>query len=217
MFEQPNNQGVNGAAANQPRPGFMDRVDIYYAEKNNWKKMNGGSPISPDIDGTLELLRSNVHPTTENLAAMVRASVLKYAVEGQTFEQIWTDKISEGANYVGVVDGVFGFYRGEEKLPTNNKPLLISAMPVALEFREKEREMVKEKARQARQAMMADFKAKAEIPVVEVTQLEVPVVAVPIVPEASSVEVAQPAPQYQFIQTGTALELPEMEITAGQL
>lgn len=200
MFEQPNNQVGVGAAGNQPKLGFMERVDQYYAEKNNWKKLNGGSPISTDINATLELLNANVHPTSPNLAEMVKASVLKYAAEGQTFEQIWSDKILEGANFVGIVDGVFGFYKGEEKLPTNNKPLQISAMPVVLELREKERSMVMNRAKLARGAMMADFQAKVEV---------VPAVVAPVVEESVASVVETPV----AVET----EFPELEITAGQL
>lgn len=158
MIEQPNNQTIPEA----PKSALTDRVDQFYAEKNDWKKLNGGCPISADIDATLQLLQMKLHPTTENVPGMVRASVLNYAVGGQTFEQIWADKLAEGANFVGVVDGVFGFYRGEEKLKTNNKPLQISAMPVVLEFREREKELIKDRAKIARQSLMANLRAEMQ-------------------------------------------------------
>ena len=159
-----------------PKSALVERVDQYYAEKNDWKKLNGGCPISQDIDATLLLLKHSVHPVNEDLELMVKSSILKYAVEGETVEKIWTDKIAEGANFVGVVDGVFGFYRGEEKLRTNNKPLQISAMPVVLEFREKEKELIKDRAKLARQSLMANLRAEmsgaspAEAPVLNITE-----------------------------------------------
>lgn len=140
MIEQPSyNQVPETKEAVKPRLGLTERVDQYYAEKKNWRELNGGCPISPDIKETLQRLKENVFPRKENLPAMISASISKYCAEGQTIEQIWQEKIQEGANFVGVVKGVFGFYRGEEKLKTNNKPLRVSAMPIFLEFHERER------------------------------------------------------------------------------
>ena len=220
MFVQPDNQEVTAtvekSAGNAPRAGFVERVDQFYAEKNDWKKMNGGCPISADINATLELLSSSVHPAVADLPAMVRASVLKYAAEGQSFEQIWSDKISEGGNFVGVVDGVFGFYRGEEKLQTNNKPLQISAMPAVLQLREKERSMVKDRAKLAREALLADFRGpKVEISVPPAIKSEDSLS--PGLENLVEVPVVEAESQYQYTQTGAALEMPNSGVNAGQL
>jgi hypothetical protein len=196
MFKNTKNQVMSGSSG-QPKAGLTERVDQYYAEKNAWKKMNGACPISADIEATLELLRSAVSPETEDLADMIRTSVSKYAAEGQTFEQIWSYKMSDGANSVAVVDGVFGFYRGAEKLPTNNKPLRISAMPIVLELREKERLLIMYGDSLAKRAMMVNFR-------------EVKI----------SVSQSDPVEEdFQFTQSGAALEMSGTgsEASAGQL
>lgn len=137
--------------------GLSDRVDKFWAEKNDWKKINGGCAISPDVNATLKLLAQNVRPIYENLPAMIRASVEKRDKQGRKLEEIWPAKISEGANYVGVLDGVFHFFKGEEVLSEDNKELRFSALPAILQFRDKEKEMVRARTREAMAALRADF------------------------------------------------------------
>lgn len=139
------------------KPGLSDRVDKFWAEKNEWKKINGGCAISPDVDATLKLLAANTRPIYENLPAMIRATVEKRDKQGRKLEEIWATKITEGANYVGVLDGVFHFFKGEEVLSEDNKELRFSALPAILQFRDKEKEMVRARTREAMAALRADF------------------------------------------------------------
>lgn len=53
----------------------------------------------------------------------------------RTLETIWAEKIAEGATHVGVLEGRFHFFRGEEILPEDNDALRIPVMPAILRFR----------------------------------------------------------------------------------
>lgn len=151
----PNNQGNDLSIKNL---SLTERADQYMEKQNEWKNLNGGCVISADIELTLKNLTEMVKPATPDLSAMIRAAVLQYGDGKASFTQIWADKIAEGANYVGVIDGVFAFYKGNQKLETANKPLRISALPPLLEFREKEKELVRDQAREARAQLMADLR-----------------------------------------------------------
>ncbi len=165
MAEILNNQG--GASGGMPRPSVVESLDAFHEKNNDWKRMNGSFPISPDMDATLEGLRADVtvksegvsQPRIENLPANVKTSVKNNSVAGN-FEQIWQDMIAKGADTVKVVDGVFGFYSNGVKLQENNKPLRIPAMPAALAMREEYRNnsdaMIN--SREARQKLMAELR-----------------------------------------------------------
>ena len=58
---------------------------------------------------------------------------------------------------MGVVNGNFGFYRGEEKLMTQNKPLQISALPAEMQLHRIEREKILDNAREQRLALRNEF------------------------------------------------------------
>lgn len=135
------------------------RIDQFWAEKNEWKKINGGCAISPDkdLEKTLKLLEESVLPKQENLSAMVRASVEKQDAQGRKLAEIWGEKIAQGVNIVGIQDGVFHFYKDSEILAENNKPLRISAMPAVLQLREKEKAMVSSRVREAILALREDI------------------------------------------------------------
>lgn len=132
-------------------------MDNYWQEKNDWKKINGGCPVTPDVEDTLKNLSASVRPQHENLSAMIRASVEKRDVQGRPLEQIWAEKIAAGANFVGVLDGVFHFFKGEQILAEDNKPLRISALPAMFEFREKEKQAIHDRARSEMAALRANF------------------------------------------------------------
>lgn len=138
---------------------LTERVDKYYVEKNAWKNMNGGCAISADLEETLLRLREAVKPRQEDLPGMLRAAIDSYAVEGQTIEQIWAQKIVEGANFIGVINGIFGFYKGEEQLVVNTKPLKISGLPVILEYR---REVMKTAIQQAKAEVLKSYEKTPE-------------------------------------------------------
>ena len=140
--------------------GAVDvRVDQFWAEKNEWKKINGGCAISPDkdLEKTLKLLAENISPKQENLAEMVRVSVEKQDSQGRKLAEIWGEKIAQGVNIVGIQDGVFHFYKDSEILAEDNKPLRISAMPAVLQLREKEKAMVSNRIREAILALREDI------------------------------------------------------------
>ena len=151
----------NNSGNNNSRSNLSDRLNQYYLEKNSWKELNGGCPISADIEGTLDLLSKKVFPKQDNLPEMVKASIVDNAEEGQTLEQIWTDKLAEGANFVGIVAGLFGFYRGEEKLQIRNKPLSISGTPLIYQLRKVEQEEMRAQIRKT----VNDLKNKSVEPV----------------------------------------------------
>ena len=165
MAEILNNQG--GASGGMPRPSVVESLDAFHEKNNDWKRMNGSFPISPDMDATLEGLRADVtvksegvsQPRIENLPANVKTSVKNNSVAGN-FEQIWQDMIAKGADTVKVVDGVFGFYSNGVKLQENNKPLRIPAMPAALAMREEYRKNsdAMTNSREARQKLMAELR-----------------------------------------------------------
>jgi len=146
----------------QPKLGLSDRVDQYWLEKNAWKKMNGGCPVTPDVTATLKNLTESVNPRNENLAILVRASVESNDAQGRPLEQVWAEKIAQGANYVGVLDGVFHFFKGEEILPETNKPLHISALPAMMEFRENDprKQAIRDRARTEMAALRANFQSE---------------------------------------------------------
>lgn len=118
------------------------RLDRYLERKNAWRSMNGSFPMSADMEATLSGLAAAVTPAQEDLQGMVRASMAAYCDGTQTMEEIWREKVAEGADTVRVVDGVFGFYRGEEQLVVKTRPMTISVLPEILEMREDEREWV---------------------------------------------------------------------------
>lgn len=141
----------------EPKPALTDRVDQFWLERNEWKKINGGCAISPDLNATLKLLTENVRPAQSDLAGMIRATVEKRDKQGRKLEEIWAGKIAEGANFVGVVEGVFHFFKNEEILTEENHPLKISALPALLQFREKEKAMVRSRTREAMASLRANF------------------------------------------------------------
>lgn len=119
-----------------------DRLDMFWLEKNKWKAINGGCEITPDVTATLTELAANTRPPQENLAAMVRSSVERKDAAGRTLEQIWAEKIAEGATHVGILDGVFHFFKGEEILQEQTVPLEIPVAPPLLQLREEEHKLV---------------------------------------------------------------------------
>lgn len=152
----------------QPKLALGQRVDNYWLEKNDWKRINGGCPISPDPVATLKTLSENVRPVHENLAAMVRSSLERRDKQGRSMEEIWAEKISAGANYVGVLEGVFHFFKDEEILAEDNKDLRISALPAMLEFREKEKQLIRDRTRAEMAALRAGLSATRVDPEPEV-------------------------------------------------
>ncbi len=133
------NQQSNGTG------GLNDRFGNYWQDKNDWKNINGGCPIKADLKITLQDLKANCQPVFENLPAMVRSSVEKNDKQRRSLEQIWMEKIAEGASHVGVIDGVFHFFKGEEIIPEDNVDMRIPVMPPILQFRETEKQQIKEK------------------------------------------------------------------------
>lgn len=117
------------------RPQLADRLDSWWLEQNAWKALNGGCAISADLKGTLELLRDNVLPRREDLPELVRRTVEGKDKSKRDLETIWAEKITEGATHVGVLEGAFHFFRGEEMLPEDNDDLRINALPPILRFR----------------------------------------------------------------------------------
>jgi|GEM_PF-6063399 len=143
----------------QSKLSIAEKVDQFWAEKNEWKKINGGCPISPDkdLEKTLKLLAESVSPKWENLAEMVRVSVEKQDARGRKLSEIWVEKLAQGVNIVGVQDGVFHFYKDSEILAEDNKALRISTMPAVLQLREKEKTLLSSRVREAILALRADI------------------------------------------------------------
>lgn len=123
------------------------RLNDFYEQKNAFRKLNGEVPFAEDMDKTLQALEVIVGD--ENLLEKVKSSFVKYATEGKTPEQIWQDQAAAGADSVKVIDGVFGFYRGPEKLPDNTKPLEISVLPQAYLLREQEKQLIISRSKSA--------------------------------------------------------------------
>lgn len=141
-----------------PRQPLTERLDNWWLEKNNFKAFNGGCAIEADSVKTLELLRDNVQPRQENLPDMIRASVIEHDKQHRVLEVIWAEKIAEGATHVGVLDGSFHFFKGEEILPEDNVDLRISAMPAILQLRAKEKQMIVQAARQRVQHFRDEYR-----------------------------------------------------------
>jgi hypothetical protein len=135
------NQGDPNVAAKTP---VVERLDNYWVDKNKWKAMNGGCAIEGDLVKTLANLAAGVKPAKENLPAMVRSAVERKDAQGRKLEQIWAEKITEGATHVGVLEGVFHFFRGEDILPEDNVPLKIPALPPLLQMRDEEKRLLVE-------------------------------------------------------------------------
>ncbi|MGL5831210.1 MAG: hypothetical protein ACRCZE_03610 [Candidatus Altimarinota bacterium] len=114
-----------------------DRLNDFYEQKNAFRKLNGEAPMGEDMQKTLQALEVLVGD--ENLSAKVLTSLGKYSAEGKTAEQVWLDQKAAGANMVKIVEGIFGFYRGEEKLPDNTRPMEISVLPQAYLLRQQEK------------------------------------------------------------------------------
>lgn len=119
-----------------------DRLDNFWLEKNRWKEINGGCEITSDIKATLTELAASTRPPRENLAAMVRSAVERKDAAGRSLEQIWAEKITEGATHVGILDGVFHFFKGEDILLEKNVDMKIPAAPLLLQLREEEHKLV---------------------------------------------------------------------------
>ncbi|MCC6643545.1 hypothetical protein IT411_02245 [Candidatus Peregrinibacteria bacterium] len=139
------------------------RVDQYYQQKFEYKKINGGCALKADIDTTLADLALVTKPTQENLPGKVRAALESKDAKGRKLEEIWADKVAQGATHIGILDGVVNFYKGEEKLPDDNIPLRVHALPLELELREKERNQVKDRFKEMReQFKLAFFEKKKD-------------------------------------------------------
>ena len=121
-----------------------DRLDQRQLKLNEFQKINGGCVISADIEATLQKLKEACKPTTENLPARVRSSVEKTDKQGRPLDVIWSEKIAEGATHVGVIDGAFHFFKGDQILSENNKDFRMSALPPVWQMREEEKAKVRE-------------------------------------------------------------------------
>ncbi len=119
----------------ETRRPLADRLNGWWLEQNAWKALNGGCVISADTRATLLLLRENVLPRREDLPDLIRRSVEGRDRGKRTLETIWSEKIAEGATHVGVLEGRFHFFRGEDVLPEDNDDLRIPVMPAVLRFR----------------------------------------------------------------------------------
>jgi len=156
-----NNQNLeNSGALPAGRPPLEQRLAQFQEQEVAWKLYNGGCPLSADIAQTLELLKQNVRPYNEDMPVRVIAALQTYLKPGQTIEDVWMQKVAEGANFVGVENGEFSFYRGEEKLPTNNKPMEYSVAPAVMRYREVEKSQIRDAARLARQQMINELRTK---------------------------------------------------------
>ncbi len=151
---------VRDDGANTGRPPLDLRLQKFAEQEDAGKKFNGGCPISADIDKTLELLRDNVKPYDPDLPGKAMASLEKYLQAGQKIEDVWMQKIAEGANYIGIVGGEVDFYRGEEKLALKTVPLEFPIAPRVMRFREVERGRVKYDAKLARQRIIDQMSNK---------------------------------------------------------
>lgn len=149
--EKPNNQ------VEAPKAPLNERLNKFYQEKNDFRKINGGCAIKADIDATLADLSLVTKPTQENLSGLVRAAVESKDAKRRKLEEIWTEKISMGATHIGILDGVVGFYKGEEKLPEDNIALKISALPMELEFREEEKTQLRDRFKDLREKFKREF------------------------------------------------------------
>jgi hypothetical protein len=136
------------------------RVAAFAEQEDAWRKYNGGCLISGDIDATLKLLQENVKPADPDLQTKVMISLEKYLQPGQKIADVWMQKIAEGANYIGIINGEFGFYRGEEKLETPNVPLEFPVAPRVMRFREVEKEGIRTAAKEARQKIIDEMNNK---------------------------------------------------------
>lgn len=121
---------------------LTERLDNWWLDKNSYKGFNGGCAIEADPTKTLQLLSDNVMPRQDNLPDLVRTSVEGHDKQHRALEVIWAEKIAEGATHVGVLEGSFHFFKGEDILPEDNVDLRISALPPILQFREREHEMI---------------------------------------------------------------------------
>jgi hypothetical protein len=142
------------------KPPLEQRMAAFAEQEDSWRKYNGGCPISGDIDATLKLLQENVKPSDPALQTKAMISLERYLQPGQKIEDVWTQKIAEGANYIGIINGEFGFYRGEEKLETPNVPLGFPVAPRVMRFREVEKDGIRSAARGARQKIIDEMNNK---------------------------------------------------------
>jgi hypothetical protein len=154
LVNQPGQSGTSGPVRNS----LDERYKEFLNKQESWKQFNGGCPISSDMDQTLELLEKSVRPQKENIPGKVQAALKAYLQDGQNIRDVWMAKIAEGANYVGIVDGEFAFYRGNDRLETNNKPMEFSVMPGVMRFREAEKKQIHEQARSALLNMKNELK-----------------------------------------------------------
>ncbi len=153
-----------------PKAPLSERLNKYYQEKNEFRKMNGGCAIKADIDATLADLSLVTKPTQENLPGLVRAAVESKDAKARKLEEIWAEKISMGATHIGIIDGVVGFYKGEEKLPENNVALKISALPLDLELRDQEKTQVRDRFKELREQFKKEFFGGAPAAVTKVEE-----------------------------------------------
>ena len=140
-----------------PKAPLNERLNKYYQEKNDFRKVNGGCAIKADIGATLADLSLVTKPTQENLPGLVRAAVESKDAKSRKLEEIWAEKIAMGATHIGILDGVVGFYKGEEKLPEDNVALKISALPLDLELRDKEKTQVRDRFKELREQFKKEF------------------------------------------------------------
>jgi hypothetical protein len=123
------------------------RLNDFSESKNAFRKLNGEVPFSADMQKTLQALEVVVGD--EQLSAKVISSLNRYSAEGMTADQVWSSQMAAGADSVKVVEGVLGFYRGEEKLPDNTKPLEISVLPQTYLLRQQEKQLIMSRSKEA--------------------------------------------------------------------
>jgi hypothetical protein len=132
---------------NEKAKPLEGRLNDFYEQKNAFRKLNGEMPFVEDMEKTLQALELVMGE--KGLVEKIKTSLSKYSLEGKAAEQVWADQAAAGANIVKVVDGVFGFYRGVEKLPDNTKPLEISVLPQAYLLREQEKQLIMSRSKTA--------------------------------------------------------------------
>lgn len=139
------------------KESLSQRLDDFAEKETAYLQINGGARISGNIEESLKLLTENIFPKLDNLPTIIRRAVETRDKQGRSLEEIWQEKIQQGANFIGVLNGVFHFFKDEEILSEDNVDLKVSALPRILRMREVERQKIYENTRLEMSALRANL------------------------------------------------------------
>ncbi len=142
---------------NQKRENLSQRLNDFTEQETAYLKINGGSKILGNMEESLKLLAENIFPRQDNLPEMIRRAIESRDKQGRSLEEIWQEKIQQGADYIGVLDGTFHFFKGEEILDEDNVDLRVSALPRILRMREVERNRIIEDSKRELSSLKAEL------------------------------------------------------------